>query len=79
MEKNFHALLKEEGKKIDERRASVTFNKHSITIEEIDEEGYNLYGERFYNIYDAYDRLEQIGALKKRIDTEWSYARNKMP
>ena len=69
MEKKFYALLEEERKKIDEGRVSVTFNKYSITIEEIDEQGYNLYGERFYNIYDAYDRLEQIGALKK-IDTE---------
>ena len=65
MEKKFYALLKEEGKEIDERRATVNFNKYSISIEEIDEQGYNLYGETFYNIYDAYNRLKQIGALKK--------------
>ena len=64
MEKKFFALLEDEGKKIDERRASIIFNKYSITIEEIDEQGYNLYGETFYNIYNAYDRLNQIGALK---------------
>lgn len=65
MEKKFYALLKEEGKEIDERRATVNFNKYSISIEEVDEQGYNLYGETFYNIYDAYNRLKQIGALKK--------------
>ena len=73
MEKKFYALLKEEGKEIDERRATVNFNKYSISIEEVDEQGYNLYGETFYNIYDAYNRLKQIGALKKN-GVEWSYA-----
>lgn len=64
MEKEFYALLEEEGKEINEEKATVIFEKHSITIEEIDEEGFNLYGEKYYNVYDAYDRLEQIEALK---------------
>lgn len=64
MEEKFYALLEEEGKEINEEKAAVIFEKYSITIEEIDEKGFNLYGEKYYNVYDAYDRLNQIGALK---------------
>lgn len=63
MEKEFYALLKEEGKELDYDRVEVTFNPNSIGVMEIDREGYNLYGETYYNVYDAYDRLVLIGAL----------------
>lgn len=65
MEKELMELLANEGKKINEERANVSFNQNSIDIEEIDEEGYNLYGEKYYSTYDAFDRLKQIGALEK--------------
>lgn len=61
MQEKFYALL--DGREIDGTRVSVTIDGYSITIEEIDEEGYNLYGEKFYNAHDAVFRLQQLGAL----------------
>lgn len=65
MEKKLMELLEEKRQTINEDKATVMFNEHSIDVIGIDEEGYEGIGEKYYNAYDAYDRLEFLGALEE--------------
>lgn len=62
MKNKFYILLEENGKFLNDK-ADVIFNKYSIDVIEIDEHDGDLVGKKFYNVYEAYDFLEDIGAL----------------
>lgn len=63
MKNEFFELLEQENKSINEEKASVSFNPHSIDIMEILEDGSNGYGNTFYSVYEAMDYLKSLDAL----------------
>lgn len=71
MQAKFYEILAEDGVMVDEEKAEVIFNDHSIDIMAIDEEGRGLYGEKYYSAYDAVERLKFLGALVEE-GIKWS-------
>lgn len=63
LQAKFYEILAEDGVMVDEEKAEVIFNDHSIDIMAIDEEGRGLYGETYYSAYEAIERLKFLGAL----------------
>lgn len=63
LQAKFYEILAEDGVMVDEEKAEVIFNDHSIDIMGIDEEGRGLYGEKYYSAYEAIERLKFLGAL----------------
>lgn len=49
---------------VNEDKAVVDFEGHSVWITQIDDEGGSLYGETYYSAYDAYERLIFLGAIE---------------
>lgn len=71
MQAKFYEILAEDGVMVDEEKAEVIFNDHSIDIMAIDEAEGNLYGETYYSAYDAVERLKFLGALVEE-GIKWS-------
>ncbi|WEG14019.1 hypothetical protein PU629_06525 [Pullulanibacillus sp. KACC 23026] len=61
IEESFYNML--DGEIINDDKAHIEFNKHSIDIMLIDEDGYNSYGNTFYSVVEAYQFLRQKGCL----------------
>lgn len=61
MEKELNQLLGD--RIVDDEKAQVEFNKHSIDIMLIDEDGYNGFGNKFYSTHEAYEFLKKNDCL----------------
>jgi hypothetical protein len=68
MEKKFNDLMLENNVWINDDIVHVGFNENSIDIMEFDDEGRNLYGNTFYNVYEAFDFIESYNGFTKIAD-----------
>lgn len=63
MKKDFFELLEEMKKELNEDVATVQFNEFSIDISLLDDDGYEGYSQKFYEVFEAIDYLKLHNAL----------------